>query len=434
MDRSRSFALLAALFLQLSVRADEGLPPQDALRLAEEGRISIDAVAQNAYSLRVRVRNHTAETLNVSFPPGLVADTYARFALFQVGGGGGTSGGSGGQSTGLLNVQLAPVNGNGVAMLNFQTACLNFGAPEPTPKTVLMIKRVEDFSTDAVFHHLLKELAANPPDEPIAQAALWNVVDKLDWNKLARIRTRRGRFSAEELDEAQSRVSAAQSAAASAAADPETEKKAPKARVPALSVMIHPDPRGRHQDAGLARSAANALRQRWPGVDVSHRDFTPEPKNLAADAVAWCFFVRSVGNAKSPDMQLTPQKSVWIAAKGQWKHESKGPPVHRAPPDDGIGEWLAEAVVQQIAAKSLVVEKKGDDRIVVRNAAPVGLEGIVVTTGGSKGSMLKLKDFALEPGQEKEAALPAAQQERFASAKKISAASFTPTIAKASGG
>jgi len=417
----------------LPASASDELPPQDALKLAEEGKISIEAVADGAYSLKVRVRNHTPDELNVYFPPGLVADTYARFALFQVGGGGGTSSGGGGQSTGLLVAMAEKVEANGQVVLNFQTACLNFGAPEPTPKTVLMIKRVEDFTPDVVFQRLLKDLSTNPPEEQVAQAAIWNVVDKLPWNKMKIIRTRRGRFSAEDIEDAQGRVGAAQSAAASAGEklDPKNQKTV--VRLPALSVLIHPDPRGRHQDVALARDAARVLRERWPGVDVSHRNYTPKPINEDADAVAWCFLVRSVGSAKSPDLQLTPQRNLWSASKKEWKHEPVGSPVNRTPLHDDAGVWLANLAVQHIAARSLAVEKK-EGGLVVRNETPVGLRDVFITTGSPKEQAIRLLGLSLEPGEAKDAKVPLDHQKRFDAAKKITATGFTPTIVKAPGG
>jgi len=424
---------LALSALQLSPAIAGDPSPQDALKLADEGKISLDAVAHGAYSVQVRVRNQTNEELNVSFPPGLVADTYARFALFQVGGGGGTSGGGGGQSTAILMPQLAPVNAKDLVVLNFQAACLNFGAPEPTPKTVLMLKRVEDFTADVVLQQLIKDLAASPAEEHVAQAALWNVVDSLDWKKIAKIRTRRGRFSPEDLEQAQLRVSAAASSAASARRSGANSQAAPSARLPALSVLVHPDPRGRLQDAELARLAARNLRDRWPGVDVAHRDFTPTPKIEDADAVAWCFLVRSVGNAKTPDLQFTPQRNVWSGDKKRWKHEAIQPSFNRTPPSTDVGPWLADLMVQYIASRSLVVEKKDDDRLLVRNAAPIALQDVLVTTG-PKDPALKLIGLALEPGESKEMAVPAKHAERFGAAKKIVAAGFTPTFEKASGG
>lgn len=425
--------LVVAQLIAPATFAAEEPPPQDALKLAEEGKIVIDAVAESAYSLKVRVKNLTPDDLNVFFPPGLVADTYARFALFQVGGGGGMSGGGGGQSTGLLLAMAAPVEGNGQAALSFQTACLNFGAPEPTPKTVLMIKRVEDFTTDRVFQHLLKDLATNPPEEHVAQAAIWNVVDKLPWKKMKNIRTRQGRFSVETIEEAQGRVGAAQAAVTSTGEKLDPDAKKNRLTLPVLSVLIHPDPRGRHHDVGLARDAARLLRERWPGVDVSHRNYTASPADVESGAVAWCFLVRSVGSAKSPDVQLTPQRNLWIPEKKEWKHEPIGSPLTRSPPQKDSPAWLANLVVQHIASRSLVVEKK-DDGLLVRNEAPVDLTDVFVTTSSPREQAIKLLGLSLAPGEAKKVQVPLDHQPRYGAAKKITATGFTPMIAKAPGG
>jgi hypothetical protein len=424
--------LIFALLFAPATFASEEPPPQDALKLADEGKIAIDAIAESAYSLKVRVKNLTPDELNVSFPPGLVADTYARFALFQVGGGGGMSSGGGGQSTGLLFSMAVPVEGNGQAALSFQTACLNFGAPEPTPKTVLMIKRVEDFTTDKVFQQLLKDLAANPPEEHVAQAAIWNVVDKLPWKRMKNIRTRRGRFSDESLEEAQGRVGAAQATVSSTGEKLDAEAKKNRLTLPALSVLIHPDPRGRHHDVGLARDAARMLRERWPGVDVSHRNYTPNPIDEETGAVAWCFLVRSVGSAKSPDLQLTPQRNVWNPEKKEWKHESIGSPLTKSPPQNDSPAWLANQLVQHIASRSLVVEKK-DDGLLVRSEAPVGLTDVFVTTNSPREQAIKLLGLSLAPGEAKNVKVPLDHQARYSAAKRITATGFTPMIAKAPG-
>jgi ribosomal protein S18 acetylase RimI-like enzyme len=433
MNRSDTPSRLAAallLLLTTSTGAAERRKPIDVLRLSEEGKVSIEAVAQDAYSLEVRVRNLTDEPVDAVFSPGLVADTYARFALFQVGGGGGTSGGSGGQSTGLLSAPEVQVAANQAAVVNIQTACLNFGAPEPTPKTVMMIKRVEDFSADPVFQYLLKDLASNPPGENVAQAAFWNVVDKLDWKRLSKLRTRRGSFSAEDLEAAQSRVETARSLALSAGRAEEKEKRIPPLRLTALSVMIHPDPRGRHQDAELARQALRRLRERWPGLDVSHRNFTPTPRLEGADAVAWCFLVRSTGPAKSPDLQVTPQRNFWHADRKRWRHESIGKPFQRTPPKEEIGDWLADQIEEYIASRSLVVERGDDDKLTIRNNSPLALKEASVSILGDRSRPLRLFDLALDPHGEMEAEIPETHREAFRAGKKLVAVGFKPATAR----
>ena len=407
-----------------AVGAGDSPKAQDALTLAEQGKIAIEAVAKNAYSLQVRVKNLTPDELNVSFPPGLVADTYARFALFQVGGGGGMQSGGGGQSTGLMLAMQAPVNGNQAMVLNFNTVCLNFGAPEPTPKTVMMLKRVEDFTTDVVVQSLLRDLAANPSEEAVSQIALWHLVDKLDWEKLARIRTRRGRIAPEDVEAAKLRVDGARSAAASALHN--SASKSSKPKLTALSLLVHPDPRGRHQDAEFARQAAQKLRGRWPGIDVSHRNFTPAPENGDADAVAWCFLVRSIGSAKAPDVQLAMQRNVWNAETKKWKHDALGQPITRTPPKENAGEWLADLIVEQVAAKSIVVEKAAENRLLVRNQSPIDIHDVFVTTSSPRERALRLLGLSLAPGESKEATLPLDHQPRFAAAKKVTGVGFTP--------
>jgi hypothetical protein len=428
-------AVLALALFQLTNRSlgdEAGPPPQDLLRLAEQGKVSLEVVAESAYKLNIKMKNNTAEPINARLAPGLVADTYARFALFQVGGGGGTSNGSGGQSTGLLFAQDNIIPPARALQLNVQTVCLNFGAPEPTPKTVMMLKRAEDFTTDRVFQALLKDLAANPPEEIVSQAALWHIVDKLPWERLSRIRTRRGKLSEEDLTAAQSRVDAARSAASSENhLDPKPEEK----KLSLLSVLVHPDPRGRHQDAEFARATAEKLRLRWPGVDVSHRNFTPPPESDDQNAVAWCFFVRSTGPAKSPDLQIALQRNVWNSETKAWKHDPLGPAASRTPPKEKIADWLAERIIEQIAAKSLTIERQGEGRLLVKNVSPVEVHDVFVTPAGPRDKAMKLLGLWLAPGESKTATIPAENQGRYAAVKKLAAVGFTPSpTAKAPSG
>lgn len=436
MQRPSILAMFLALtILQLTNHAfgdEAGPPPQDLLRLAEQGKVSLEVVADNAYKLKIKMKNNTAEPINARLAPGLVADTYARFALFQVGGGGGTSNGSGGQSTGLLFAQDNIIPPAQALQLNVQTVCLNFGAPEPTPKTVMMLKRAEDFTTDRVFEALLKDLASNPPEEIVSQAALWHIVDKLPWERLSRIRTRRGKLSDEDLTAAQSRVDAARSAASS---ENHREPKVEDKKLTALSVLVHPDPRGRHQDAEFARMTAEKLRLRWPGIDVSHRNFTPPPDTDDQNAVAWCFFVRSTGPAKSPDLQIALQRNVWNSETKTWKHDPLNPAVSRTPPKEKIADWLAERIVEQVAAKSLTIERQGDNRLVVKNVSPVEVHDVFVTPAGPRDKSMKLLGLWLAPGESKTTTIPADRQERYASLKKLAAVGFTPSpTAKARSG
>jgi hypothetical protein len=90
--------------------------------------------------------------------------------------------------------------------------------------------------------------------------------------------------------------------------------------------------------------------------------------------------------------------------------------------------------VQHIAARSLVVEKNGDDRLFVRNTAPVALSDVFVTTGTPRTPAFKLIGLSLEPGEAKEVTAPAERQEQLASARKITGVAFTPTFEKAPGG
>jgi hypothetical protein len=120
------------------------------------------------------------------------------------------------------------------------------------------------------------------------------------------------------------------------------------------------------------------------------------------------------------------QRNVWNAETKKWKHDALGQPITRTPPKENAGEWLADLIVAQVAAKSIVVEKADENRLLVRNQSPIDIHNVFVTTSSPRERALRLLGLSLAPGESKEATVPLDHQPRFAAAKKVTGVGFTP--------
>jgi hypothetical protein len=63
--------------------------------------------------------------------------------------------------------------------------CLNHGKPEPKPKMTYRLIKLEEYTSDPVLQELLEMVGSGKLDPAAAQAATWNLTDKMSWDKLA---------------------------------------------------------------------------------------------------------------------------------------------------------------------------------------------------------------------------------------------------------
>lgn len=109
------------------------------------------------------------------------------------GGGGGMGGGGGGMGGGGGGMGMFSIPPQKVVRLPYRGVCLEHGKREPTSRMRYKLVPVEEYSKDAGLHELLRLVARGRLATPVAQAAAWNINNRMPWQALAaKRRTRLG--------------------------------------------------------------------------------------------------------------------------------------------------------------------------------------------------------------------------------------------------
>lgn len=338
--------------------------PQDVLTLLEKGVIDVELSAHGAYRLDVGVWNLTKETVRVSFPPGLVADAFGQnevLAQIRGGGGNGSLGGgsSGSQGMGLIESPSISVAANDRTMLSVHSVCLNYGLPEPTPRSPLFLKRVEEYTANRKVRDLLPQLAQAGAPANVAQYALWHYTNGLTWDQLARIPSHTGnRMTADDFKEARRWASGdaalenseLYTGTGGAKEFNKAKRDAPSRRTSAaLAVQINPDPRGGN-GAGVVRAVARKLQEENSAVDVSHANALPRDDSNGA-VVCWQVLVKAPTGrgsaAYGKPMMMTLVRSDWDSSKQKWKRD-RPRSIKVSADDAGTLADVADAVDRQL--------------------------------------------------------------------------------------
>ena len=72
-----------------------------------------------------------------------------------------------------------------VVKVPYHSVCLAHGKPEPSPRKTYRLIKVEQFTKDPYLQMLIEMVGTNRINHQIAQAAAWNLTDKMSWRKLA---------------------------------------------------------------------------------------------------------------------------------------------------------------------------------------------------------------------------------------------------------
>ena len=130
--------------------------------------------------------------------------------------GGGMMGGMGGGGMGGGGMFSIPPEK--VVSVPFRGVCLQHGRPLPRASMKYLLVKVEDFTKDAALQELLKMFAKRRINQQAAQAAAWNLTDKMSWRQLAAKKVKRlgelyprPYFTFAELFKAQQLVASARS-------------------------------------------------------------------------------------------------------------------------------------------------------------------------------------------------------------------------------
>ncbi|WP_436716452.1 hypothetical protein U8335_02785 [Roseiconus lacunae] len=184
-----SGAVAGALAMVASVAmADAPAEPQTAdsefFSAMDAGKIEVKFIPVNASKANVLVRNLTDQPMTLQMPAAFAGVPINRqMGMGGMGGMGGGMGGMGGGMGGMGGMmRVAP---NRQQKLAVTTVCLEHGKPDPTPKMAYKIVPLDLVTTDQRVHVLCEALGNRQVAQNTAQAAAWNLMDKMSWEELA---------------------------------------------------------------------------------------------------------------------------------------------------------------------------------------------------------------------------------------------------------
>jgi len=215
-----------------------------------QGTLDVKMVAKDARSGFLFISNKQEIPVNVKVPEGFVGvPVLAQFGGGALGGAGasglnqgGAGGGGAAQSTGggMGGMGGGGMGGMGGGMgmfsipaektlrVPFQSVCLEYGKPEPGPRTPMAVIPIEEYTNNPVLENLIKMVGSGTLETGAAQAAAWNVASDKSWEELAALKYDRvatandpPQFSRGQLQAAQMIVTSAEQKAAES---PATEK------------------------------------------------------------------------------------------------------------------------------------------------------------------------------------------------------------------
>jgi hypothetical protein len=203
---------------------DPSAPVVELFDGMEQGSIAATMIPKSSLEGNVFIENKTDKPITVKFPKALAAKQVLKQGFGGAAGGaagrGGMGGGPGGMEGGMGGGQMmgggmggmgggmmggmgGGMGGMGGGMMGgmgggffsippektvqipMTAVCLNHGKPEPKPKMTYRLIRLEEYTSDPVLQELLEMVGTGKLDSAVAQAATWNLTDKMSWEKLA---------------------------------------------------------------------------------------------------------------------------------------------------------------------------------------------------------------------------------------------------------
>ena len=82
--------------------------------------------------------------------------------------------------------------------LSVQTVCLQHGKPDPNPRMTYELVPLTTVNDDPAIEALCKSLSQKKVDQVVAQAAAWNIANRMTWNELAKLNRRESRYLGNE--------------------------------------------------------------------------------------------------------------------------------------------------------------------------------------------------------------------------------------------
>ncbi|MBM82854.1 MAG: hypothetical protein CMJ78_20015 [Planctomycetaceae bacterium] len=164
----------------------------------KDGNIDVKMIPKNAMGGNLLIANKTDKPISVKVPDAFVGvHVLKQFGGGGLQGGGGQLGGGGGGQTqgggGQQGGGLGQGGGQGFFSIPpektvkypYKGVCLEHGKKDPMPNMKYEIRPVETFSKDPVLRQVLVMLSSGRVDSKAAQAAAWNLSNKMGWRQLA---------------------------------------------------------------------------------------------------------------------------------------------------------------------------------------------------------------------------------------------------------
>ena len=239
----------------------------------EAGRIEAKVIAKSSKEANIFIENKTDKPLTIKMPPAVAAvqvlkQFNAPLAANNGNGPGGNNNNnnnqSGAQPMGMgmmgngMGNGMGNMMGNGMNMMGngmgpmgifsvpaekvvqvpMKGVCLVHGKAEPASRMTYKLVPLDEYTDDPVLQETVTLFATTDVDQRTAQAAVWNVANKMSWNDLANEAVAQVGlpdepfFSESQLKSAKAFVS---TAAERARKRPDAEKKSPRSRTETAS-------------------------------------------------------------------------------------------------------------------------------------------------------------------------------------------------------
>ncbi|MEW4488030.1 hypothetical protein AB1L42_08090 [Thalassoglobus sp. JC818] len=186
---------------------DPSAPQVEMFEGMESGDLHVKPVAKDAMGGKLFFTNMTDEPITVKVPSSFVlVPVSAQFAGGGGGyGGGGAGGGAGGAGGGAQAAGGGLGGGGGggggyggggggggffsippqkTLSVEYVSVCLEHGKSEPRPKAPYAVIPVEKYTQDPVLTNLIDLVGTGKIHSAPAQAAAWNVANKMSWQEL----------------------------------------------------------------------------------------------------------------------------------------------------------------------------------------------------------------------------------------------------------
>jgi hypothetical protein len=204
------------------LKVDPSVPPVGLFDAIEAGTIETTVMAKNSHEAQLMVTNKSDVPVTVQMPKAVVAVQVLKQLfgqqnrLGQGGPGGNIMGGAQPMGIGMQNNNMGNnafgnnavgqnnfqgngfnnvgngLNGNGffsvppqkTVQVPMKGVCLAHGKPDPRPRMTYRLVKIEDFTSDPVLRETLNVFGTSDVDLQAAQAAVWHLTDKMNWEAL----------------------------------------------------------------------------------------------------------------------------------------------------------------------------------------------------------------------------------------------------------